>query len=124
MTVHISGNHVLGNDEGVISASAWMCGKGDGTAAKQKSSNVASLTDEGQGSYTLAFTANMNSVRYGWTCQSHYGGSQNDVGMLQEHDNTTTVVGSCRFTNLVALNTTTTFVIGDAEIFTVVFWDT
>ena len=128
MTVHITGNHVLGNDEGVITPNAWAnCNGGASTSGNPsllKSSNISGLTDSGVGSYTLAFTSNMNTALYGWVTQTHHGGSQNDVGIMQEHDATTTVVGSCRLTNFHALNTATTFTVQDSELFTAVFFDT
>jgi len=45
-------------------AAAWCNWKGDGTAAILDSLNVSSLTDNGTGDYTFAYTNNFSSVNY------------------------------------------------------------
>ena len=46
------------------SSKAWCCWKGDGTAAIRKSHGVSSLTDNGAGDYTFAYTSNFDSSDY------------------------------------------------------------
>tara|TARA_R100000030_G_scaffold99374_1_gene90403 strand:+ start:767 stop:1159 length:393 start_codon:yes stop_codon:yes gene_type:complete len=46
------------------SSKAWCCWKGDGTAAIRDSHNVSSLTDNGAGDYTFAYTSNFGSANY------------------------------------------------------------
>ena len=46
------------------SAKAWSVFKGSGTAAIDDSLNTSSLTDNGTGDYTLAWTNSFSSTRY------------------------------------------------------------
>jgi len=46
------------------SAKAWSVFKGSGTAAIDDSLNTSSLTDNGTGDYTLAWTSSFSSTRY------------------------------------------------------------
>jgi hypothetical protein len=46
------------------SAKAWCCWNGTGTAAIRDSLNVSSLTDNGVGDYTFAYTDNFGSANY------------------------------------------------------------
>ena len=46
------------------SAKAWVNFNGTGTVAIREDSNVASITDEGTGDYTVNFTAALTDVNY------------------------------------------------------------
>ena len=46
------------------SAKAWVNFNGTGTVAIREDSNVASLTDEGTGDYSISFTSALTDVNY------------------------------------------------------------
>ena len=58
-------NHVMNG-----SAKAWVMFNGSGSVATYNSFNIASLTDNGTGNYTHAFTNNMDSA-------DNYSGTSN-----------------------------------------------
>jgi len=62
------------------SAKCWSNFKGDGTSAINDSFNMASLTDNGTGDYTISFTNNFSNVNYSFAGISMYVGSR--VGLF------------------------------------------
>jgi len=46
------------------SSKVWCCWNGTGTAAVRDSHNISSLTDNGTGDYTFAYTNNFSSSNY------------------------------------------------------------
>ena len=46
------------------SSKAWCCWNGTSTAVIRDSHNVSSLTDNGSGDYTFAYTSNFGSANY------------------------------------------------------------
>lgn len=65
-------------------AKAWLNFKGDGTAAIRDSFNISSLTDNGTGDYTIAFTTSFSDTNYcvvmGSYNSNNGDGSWNAVG--------------------------------------------
>ena len=61
-------------------AKAWVNFNGTGTVAVRDSENVASITDNGTGNYTVNFSSNMGNTNYaipaqvGNTASGRYGG--------------------------------------------------
>ena len=48
-------------------AKAWVNFNGSGTVAIRRAFNVASITDNGTGNYTLNFTTAMTDANYAWS---------------------------------------------------------
>ena len=63
------------------SAKAWVNFNGTGTIAARDSVNVASLTDNGTGLYTVSFTNNMTGDSYSVSGHSAGGGATWDFWM-------------------------------------------
>ena len=61
-------------------AKCWSNFKGDGTSAINDSFNMASLTDNGTGDYTISFTNDFSNVNYSFAGISMYVGSR--VGLF------------------------------------------
>jgi hypothetical protein len=77
------------------SAKAWVNFNGTGTVAIQASMNVASLTDDGVGLYTVNLTGNMSSANYASTTGSTRSTSSSaDRAASGQH-----AVGSCFLNN-------------------------
>ena len=61
------------------SAKAWVHFDGSGTVGIDDSFNIGSLTDNGTGNYTTAFSNNMNSANYSITTACNLNGTQADI---------------------------------------------
>lgn len=55
------------------SARAWVNFNGTGTVAIRAQYNVASITDNGTGNYTVNFTNAMSDANYAWTITTEHG---------------------------------------------------
>jgi len=60
-------------------AKAWVHFDGSGTVDIDASFNIGSLTDNGTGNYTTAFSSSMNSATYSITTACNYNDSQADI---------------------------------------------
>lgn len=78
-------------------ARAWICFNGTGTVAIKSSSNIASLTDNGTGDYTITFSEAMPDANYSVSIQS-LGNSSVLVGYISPANIATwKLAGSLRF---------------------------
>jgi hypothetical protein len=124
MAAHLKTTGVVGVDGRHITPKCWVKFVGNASGdQRQIQHGVDAMTDNGTGDYTFGFASTMVNANYGWVAQSHYGGGQNDVSMLQEHDGSTTTTSSIRVTCLNALNAATSFSIEDCELGTIAFYD-
>ena len=64
-------------------AAAWVNFNGTGTIAVRDSVNVASLTDNGTGNYTVNFSNNMGNTNYSYAVSSN-GGSSSYIREAQQ----------------------------------------
>lgn len=60
-------------------AKAWVHFDGSGTVGIDDSFNIGSLTDNGTGNYTTAFSNNMNSANYAITTACNFNDNQADI---------------------------------------------
>jgi hypothetical protein len=60
-------------------AKAWVHFDGSGTVGIDDSFNIGSLTDNGTGNYTTAFSNNMNSANYAIPTACNLNGTQADI---------------------------------------------
>jgi hypothetical protein len=71
---------------GQAAAKAWVNFNGTGTVAVRDSENVASITDNGTGDYTVNFSSNMGNTNYaipaqvGSIASGRYGGLNDSDG--------------------------------------------
>ena len=77
----------LGSDEQKGLAKAWIQFNGTGTVAIRTSYNVASLTDNGTGDYTITFTTAMADANYAVVGMTSESGNPNRM-MAQREDST------------------------------------
>ena len=59
---------------------AWVNFNGTGTVAIRAQYNVASITDDGTGQYTVNFTTAMPDANYSFIAQAGNGGALNTAG--------------------------------------------
>jgi len=78
MTIRGEGSNQTSIQQGL--AKCWSNFKGDGTSAINDSFNMASLTDNGTGDYTISFTNDFSNVNYSFAGISMYVGSR--VGLF------------------------------------------
>lgn len=71
-----------GDVDGARAAKAWVNFDGTGTVAIRDSYNVASITDNGTGSYTVNFTSAMADANYCLGGFATYGASTVSAGLL------------------------------------------
>ena len=73
-----SGNFKMNSGFGSVATAygcrAWVNFNGTGTVAIRASGNVSSITDNGQGDYTVNFTTAMPDVNYSLVANSSNGG--------------------------------------------------
>ena len=69
------------------SAKAWISVNQTGTQAIRDSLNVSSITDDGTGQTDIAYTSNMSSAEYGFSCGKGRTSGQN--GGVIAHTNDT-----------------------------------
>ena len=67
--------------KGGVPAQAWVNFNGQGTVAIRRAFNVASITDNGTGNYTVNFTTAMVDVNY--AAVGCAGGTNNNIGDRQ-----------------------------------------
>lgn len=74
-------------------AAAWVNFNGTGTIAARDSVNVASLTDNGTGAYTINFTSNMANANFAMPSSSAEDNTQAGTGgfLNGRHTNNATV---------------------------------
>ena len=58
---------------------AWVNFNGTGTVAIRKSFNVSSITDDGEGKYTVTFLNPMPDANYSVACESNVNSSNDDI---------------------------------------------
>ena len=78
MTIRGEGSNQTSIQQGL--AKCWSNFKGDETSAINDSFNMASLTDNGTGDYTISFTNDFSNVNYSFAGISMYVGSR--VGLF------------------------------------------
>ena len=67
------------NGNGLYPSRAWVKFKGSGTASILGSGNVSTLTDNGTGDYSIAFTNSLSSANYSTTaCGNRINGNANE----------------------------------------------
>lgn len=81
-------------------AKAWVTFNGTGTPAVIAGYNVASITDNGTGDYTVVFTTAFSSINYCVVGSCSRGATDNNA-LFQQHYATAPEVGSCRVSTTV-----------------------
>ena len=71
-------------------AAAWVNFNGTGAIAARDSVNVASLTDNGTGDYTINFSNNLSSTDYCFVGSAEYESASTSVNTFSLKDNGTT----------------------------------
>ncbi len=82
-----------------FTAKAWCNFNGEGTIAFRDSHNCSSLTDHGNGEYTVNFSNNMGNVNYSSTGMSGTG-TGGLRAVVQPYESYTPAVGSCRYNTI------------------------
>ena len=77
---------------GQFAAKAWVNFNGTGTVAIRESANVASITDNGTGLYTVNFTTAMSDANY--SAIGAYGGTEPSGGQGVRIPKTSAAAGS------------------------------
>jgi hypothetical protein len=97
MRIDTSGNLLFNSGYGSVATAygcrAWVNFNGTGTVSIRASGNVSSLTDNGQGDYTVNFTNAMPDVNYASVSQRGWDSTNNSTGLFV----TSRATGNCRF---------------------------
>jgi len=99
----------------VYTAKAWVNFNGTGTVAIRAAGNVASITDNGTGDYTLNFTTAMPNANYAYTCSGSEATRTTLIGANNSFRPTTTTLRLFCYT--AANNTTNDVLDGCVAIF-------
>jgi len=79
-------------------AKAWVNFNGTGTIAARDSVNVASLTDNGTGDYSVNFSNDMGNANYAWSGVGDYTAGGAEAGVINQRGTLST--SSSQFSGL------------------------
>jgi hypothetical protein len=77
-----NGMTMTGGNPKYYAARAWVNFNGTGTVAIRAAVNVSSITDNGQGNYTINFTTAMPDANYATVCTAERGDGGTTNGVL------------------------------------------
>ena len=107
---------VLADGRGLsqFTAKAWMRYDQDHNIVRD-SHNVSSVTDHSLGVFTMNFSNNMGNNHYCVQATGHYGGSTNDMGIIQWADQSDLTTSSAKFYFISQINNGTSGTLYDVE---------